>query len=162
MNQTKYTYVPCLETPLYYRIRKALHQGFLHSLPWPVWEMMVKLLRAHDWLSIYDVTWFSFFHILGMPFYVLGVEWWLMNALSFQDLNSGLLKPFVLHYYLFHILCTPTARCDDTPQPGWWPIRLLSSWGLHLQRVSAFLLLTFWTRWFSVVEYLAALLASIH
>ena len=77
---------------------------------------MVKLLPAHDWPSIYEVTGFSFFHILGMTFHVLGVEWGLMNALSFQDLNSGFLQPVLLHRYLFYILRTPTARCNARQQ----------------------------------------------
>ena len=99
----------CIQNP-----EGTVSQGFLHPLPWAAWEMTVKLLPAHDWLSVYEDAWFSFFHISGMPFYALGVEWWLMNPRSFQDLNSGPLQPFVLSYYLLPVAVLSTRVMTNT------------------------------------------------
>ena len=49
-----------------------------------------------------------------MPFYALGVEWWLMNPRSFQDLNSGPLQPFVLRYYLLPVAVLSTRVMTNT------------------------------------------------
>ena len=137
----------CIQNP-----EGTVSQGFLHPLPWAAWEMMVKLLPAHDWLSVYEVTWFSFFHISGMPFYALGVEWWLMNAL----VPGSEFRPSaaVRSALLFVASCGAQHQGDDQHGPRLHGVDIprgsqpCYSWCFGLDG--------------SLVEYLAALLASVH
>ena len=152
---------PVLNLPLYYRIRKAL-QARASSTPCPDqperwWLNFYQHMTGQAFMKLPGFLSFIFWAWLSM-YWVLNGGWWMLSH------SKIWIQAFCSRSFCTVICSTSCAH----PQLGAmlgsrdWPTRLWSSRGLHLQRVSAFLLLTFWTRWFSVVEYLAALLASIH